>query len=311
MTSRPALSLSAMPAPDPAPPPPTAADPAPDRAPPPDLVEINPRTPFLGGPLRIWRSVREHRQLVSSFIQRDLRLRYRNSALGYFWSLLEPLMLSAVYFLLFVIIAGQPEEAYALWVVLGVITWSFFSKTLQSALTSLTKNEGMIKQVYFPRELFAVTTAGGQLVIAALSLLVAVPFMIWLGIPPTLQLLWVPVGLALVTLLALGVGLGLACLNVVNRDVEHLFKFITRAGMFLSPVMWTVHMVPSSRAGAIDLLMLNPMVVPITMIRNGIGGMPLGIELQHVLYSVGFCIVSFLLGAMVFVRYEATSVKKI
>src|SRR5690606_31907276 len=121
-----------------------------------ELVEINPPGRFLSGPLAVWRSVREHRHMVSSFIGRDMRLKYRDSALGYFWSLLEPLLLSAVYFVLYVIIAGRPEKAYALWIVLGVITWGCFARTLTGALTSLTKNEGMIKQVYFPRELFAV-----------------------------------------------------------------------------------------------------------------------------------------------------------
>jgi len=121
----------------------------------------------------------------------------------------------------------------------------------------------------------------------------------------------VPLGLALVALLALGVGLGLACLNVVNRDVEHLMAFVTRAGMFLSPVMWSLHQVPASRADIIDTLLLNPVAVPITMVRNGIIGLPLGVEPRHVIYSVAFSVGSFLVGTMVFKRYEATAVKKI
>jgi lipopolysaccharide transport system permease protein len=276
-----------------------------------DLVEINPPTSFLSGPLRIARSVRDHRPLVWSFIQRDLRLRYRNSALGYFWSLLEPLLLSAVYFLLFVIVAGSPDKAHALWIILGVITWKFFSTTLTGALSSLTKNEGMIKQVYFPRELFAVTNAGAQLIIAGLSLLVAVPFMIWLGIAPSTQLWMIPAGLALVMLFGLGVGMGLACMNVVNRDIEHFMQFVTRAGMFLSPVMWTVAQIPASKARIFDLLLLNPVVVPLTMVRNGVSGQPLGISPAQIAYSVAICLVSFLAGTMIFKRFEAVAVKKI
>jgi ABC-type polysaccharide/polyol phosphate export permease len=277
----------------------------------PELVEVNPPAGFLSGPWRIWRSVREHRHLVSNFIQRDLRLKYRSSALGYFWSLLEPLMLSAVYYLLYVLIAGNPEKKHALWIILGVITWQLFAKALDGALCSLTRNEGLIKQVYFPRELFAVTTVGAQSVLAALSLMVAVPAMFYFGIVPTATILLVPVGLILVALLSLGIGWSLACANVVNHDIEHLLKFVTRAGMFLSPVMWTLEKLPKSRSAIVHGLMFNPLVVPITMVRNGLGGRPLGIDGPYVLYSVAVCLGMFLFGAMVFKRYEAEVVKKL
>src|SRR5688500_8359822 len=121
-----------------------------------ELVEINAPVPFLAGPREILRNVREHRYLIANFIQRDIRLKYRDSALGYFWSLLEPLGLSAVYFVLFVILAGRPEPEFALWVLVGVIVWGFFSGALGDCLTSLTRHESLIKQVYIPREIFAV-----------------------------------------------------------------------------------------------------------------------------------------------------------
>jgi lipopolysaccharide transport system permease protein len=275
------------------------------------LVEINAPVSFLDGPRQIWRNVREHRHLLSSFIQRDVRLKYRDSAFGYFWSLLEPLMLSGVYFLLFVIIAGKPDARYPLWIILGVITWQLFAKGLSDSLTCLTRNEGMIKQVYFPREIFALSSVGSKLVLASMNLLVAVPLMIYFGIAPTANLLLVPVGLVLASLLALGIGLGTACLIVINKDVDFFFRFFIRAGVFLSPVLWTVAMAPPTRAPWLKFLLLNPMAVPITMVRSGIDGTPLGIDGGHVLYSVAFCVLSFLLGSMIFKRFEAGVVKKL
>ncbi len=273
-----------------------------------ELVDINAPVPFLAGPREIWRNVREHHHLIANFIQRDIRLKYRDSALGYFWSLLEPLGLSAVYFVLFVILAGRPEPKFALWVLIGVIVWSFFAKALSDTLICLTKNEGLIKQVYFPREIFALTTVGSKLVLTGLSLLVAVPLMIYFGIAPTWHLVMVPVGLILAALLALGVGLAMACLNVVNRDVDYFFRFVIRAGFFVSPVMWTVEMAGSR---ALDILLLNPMAVPITMVRNGIDGHGVNIGPGYVAYSIGFCILSFLVGSMIFKRFEAAVVKKL
>ena len=263
------------------------------------------------GPVTVLQNIREYNYLLSNFIKRDIRLKYRNSFLGYFWSLLEPLLLSAVYYLLFIIIANNPEKEYPLWVILGVITWSFFSRSLTGCIASLTKNSAMIKQIYFPRELFAINTVGSHLVIAILSLFVALPFMYHFEIAPTIYLLMIPIGLFLASCLALGVGLLLAPLNVVNRDIEHLFRFVTRAGFFLSPVMWTVEMIPASRASVMEYLLLNPMVVPITMVRNGIEGEALSIDLFYIIYSFGFCLSSLLLGATIFKRFETEVIKKL
>ena len=124
------------------------------------LREINPSAPFLSGPLTVIRNMYRRRRIVFNFIKRDIRLKYRNSSLGYFWSLLEPLLLSAVYFILFTIITDRPREDYALLVILEVISWTMFSRGLKSSISSLTHNEMMIKQVYLPREIFAVTSVG-------------------------------------------------------------------------------------------------------------------------------------------------------
>ena len=275
------------------------------------LQEKNPVKHYIMGPITVFQNIRKHNYLLSNFINRDLTLKYRNSFLGYFWSLLEPLLLSAVYYLLFIIIAENPQEEYPLWVILGVITWSFFSRSLTGAIASLTKNSAMIKQIYFPRELFAVNVVGSNLAITILSLFVAIPFMYYFDIAPTIYLLMIPIGLLLTASLALGIGLLLAPLNVINRDIEHLFRFVTRAGFFLSPVMWTVEMIPKSRESVIEYLMLNPMVVPITMIRNGIEGKALSIDSFYILYSFLFCLSSLILGTIIFKRFESEVIKKL
>jgi ABC-type polysaccharide/polyol phosphate export permease len=274
-----------------------------------ELVEPNPPPSLLGGLARMARDVRRHRHLVGNFVSRDIRLKFRDSKLGYLWSILEPLLMTGVYVVLFTVIAGKPEPLYPLWVVIGVITWNFFGRSLTGSLTALTGNEGIIKQVYFPRILFAVNTVASGAVMALLSLFVAVPFLIYHRIPPTAGLLLVPAGLLLTALFAMGLGLALACLNVVFRDAEFIMRFVVRAGFYLSPVMWTFHMVPKSRASV--AVLLNPMSVPITMVRNGIDGSSLGISSGWILYSVAVCVSIFLVGVCIFQRYEAGVVKSI
>jgi ABC-type polysaccharide/polyol phosphate export permease len=275
------------------------------------LVEVNPRVPFLRGPLELLRSLRTHRHLTANFIARDIRLKYRESALGYVWSLLEPLMLAAVYYFLYVVLAQNHDPRQPLWIILGVITWQCFAKTVNGVLGCLTRNEALIKQVYFPREIFALTTAGAQYVLAALSLVVAVPLMIYYGIAPTAWLLMMPFGLALACLLGLGAGLALACLNVVNRDVEHLMKFITRAGVFLSPVLWTIEMAPTSRAALVHYVQYNPMTLPITMVRDGVAGNAPPLGVLPVVTAVAVPVLVFFAGAAIFKRYEAQVIKKL
>ncbi len=275
-----------------------------------ELTEPNPSTSLVGGLAKMLREIRSYRYLISNFVRRDLRVKYRNSALGYFWSLLDPLLLSGVYVVLFLIVAGNPHRLYPLWVVIGVLCWRFFGNSFQFAVSSLTGNEGTIKSIYFPRCLFAVAAASSNLAMVSLNLMVAVPFLVYFRMPPTIHLLLVPGGLALLFMLGLGLGLALACLNVLNRDVAHLSSFLLRAGFYVTPVLWTVEMAHGKKH-ALRYLLLNPVAVPITMVRNGLTGRPITVHWGYIIWSVVCSALTLLVGAMIFQRYEARVVKKL
>ncbi len=276
-----------------------------------ELTEPNPPVGLVAGLGKLYRDVWEYRHLVANFVQRDLRVKYRNSALGYFWSLLEPMLQSGIYIVLFTILAGKPQREYPLWVILGVLTWGCFARSVSKGVISITGNESKIKAIFFPRALFAISTTLSQVAMTALNLLVAVPFMIYFGMSPTLQLLWVPFGLLLVALFSAGISLGFSCMNVVNRDVEHFFKFVVRAGLYISPVLFTLDMIPKSRSAAVEYILLNPMSVPITLVRNGFTGQPFPVDVGYLVYAIAACVGTFVVGAMVFQRCEAGVIKKI
>jgi len=194
---------------------------------------------------------------------------------------------------------------------IGVLVWRYFATCLTKAATSLSGNAGLIKQVFFPREVFALSAAGSNLIITLLSLFVAVPAMAHYGFAPTASILLVFVGLFLTALFGLGLGLMVACINVVYRDIEHFLRFVVRAGFFLSPVMWTLN---TPRVDEVlDKILFNPMVVPISMVRSGIEGHGLSDKIQpgHILYSVGMCALVFILGTMFFKRFEGEVVKNL
>ena len=136
------------------------------------LAAPNPPTGFWTGLPTLWRHVREQRQLIRELTLRDIRLKYRGSAVGYLWSLLEPLLMALVFVALFALIARVPGRSYTLGVVLGVIVWQYFSLAMVKAQVSLTQNAGLIEQIYVPREVFGVAAVIAQLMMAALSLLV-------------------------------------------------------------------------------------------------------------------------------------------
>ena len=275
-----------------------------------ELREQNPTLPLLAGPFHMLNTLFSEWYLVTNLVRKDLRARYKNAALGYGWTFIEPFLLSAVYYALFTIIAGNPERLYSMWVLLGVITWGHFSRSLQGTVACLTRGGGLMKQVYFPREILAFSPVLSQLVIALLSLTAVIPVMIYLDVMPNSSIWMLPAGLILTTMIAAGVGMMVAPLNAISEDVGHLFRFITRAGFFVSPVMWTYEMMLSRAPGQwVDIVMLNPMVVPLTLVRHGIDGTPLTLEMNHILYSVGFAFISLYVGAAVFKRWEAKGVK--
>ena len=274
------------------------------------LVEPNPTVPFLRGPSQFIRTLINEWYLIQNLVRRDLKGRYSRASIGFGWIFLEPLLLSAVYYVLFTMIADRPEPNYALHVIIGVIVWGHFGKSLQATVSCLTRGGNLIKQVYFPREILAVSPVITQLWISIISLTAVIPVMWYLGVMPSNTIWMLPVALILATMMALGVGLLFAPLNAISQDVSHLFRFIVRAGFFVSPVMWTYEMMlQRAPANWVDVVMLNPMVVPLTYARHGLDGTPLVMESAHLLYSIGFAIGTMILGMAVFKRWEARVVK--
>jgi ABC-type polysaccharide/polyol phosphate export permease len=276
------------------------------------LAQPNPKEGFVRGLVTFCRHLSIHRQLIWGLCMRDIRLKYRGSAFGYFWSLLDPLLM-ALTFVMFGMLLGRggKDDAHTLLVVVGVITYGFFSAAAQRGQGSLTTNAGLIEAIYVPREIFGVAAIYAQLFMTMLSLLVAIPFLIYLQILPSWEIvIYIPVGLILVMFFATGLGMGSAPWNVLNRDVEYFFTFITRAGMYLSPVMWDID--DSMISGKMRSIVLwNPLCVPMEMIKKGMTGRPLNISNFHIAYSCITCTVIFIWGLAEFRRREGIVVKKL
>lgn len=274
----------------------------------PTLREVGKRGESWKAPFTNLTILFQHRFLVRNLVRREIRGRYRNAMLGYAWTVLEPALLASVYYFLFIMLAGNADKMYPVWVIVGVIVWSCFGKTLQGTVSSLSRNGQTIHLVYFPRIIFPMTAMQGNVIISLMSCLLVFPIMFVYDLPLTVHLLYVPLSIFLSGFIAIGLGMAVAPLNCIQRDVEHLFRFIVRAGFFLSPVMWTYEMA-LERGSMGEMVLYNPMVVPLTMARHGIAGESIGIPWAGILGSIGFGIVMWIIGSYIFNRHEAGAVK--
>jgi ABC-type polysaccharide/polyol phosphate export permease len=274
------------------------------------LASPNPQQNFWRGLVTLVGHLRAHRQLIWAMCMRDIRLKYRGSAVGYVWSLLDPLLMAITFVALFALMSrGKQDPMYSLLVVNGVIMWSLFGACAARGQGSLTQNGSLIESIYVPREIFGLSSILAQMIMTVLSLFVSVPFLIYLKGTPTWQaVFYVPAGLLLSAAFATGLGMGTAPWNVLNRDVEYFFNFILRAGMYLSPVMWDVESIPPSLR---HVVLYNPLCVPMEMVKKSIAGRPLGIPDGWVIYSCVMCVVVLVVGLGVFRKLEGSVVKKL
>jgi lipopolysaccharide transport system permease protein len=289
------VSVARSPAPD-AGPDHRPADPAPE-APPPAVV-IDARAGG-GGLAELW----EHRELLYFLVWRDVKLRYKQTALGALWAILQPLLMTAVFWVFFGRLAAMekkmPAVPYAVYAMAGLLPWTFFSGAVTASSTSLVSGAHLITKVYFPRLVIPLAAVGAALV----DLLVAVPVLLALLFSsgrwpaPTAVLSPLPiVGLALA---AGAVGAGLSALTVRYRDFRHVVPFLLQVWLFLTPVIYPVTLVPERWR---LLLYLNPVAGLVDAFRAALLGTPL--SLAGLALSVAVSLVLLAASAAYFRRVE-------
>lgn len=188
------------------------------------------------------RELQHYRYLLRNLISRDLKARYKNSVLGILWSILNPLFLMIVFTILFSVLANNQIRDYPIFVLTGLIPWNFFSGSLTSGTTSITGNSGLVKKVYFPRELLPTAALLSNLVNFLFAFMVLVLFLYIFGIGLTIHALWVPLILVTQLIFTLGLVLLLGSLTVFYRDVLMILEVVMLAWFFLTPVFYSLEM---------------------------------------------------------------------
>jgi homopolymeric O-antigen transport system permease protein len=208
----------------------------------------------------------EFRELLYFMVWREVKTRYKQTALGVGWAVLQPLLTTAIFTIVFAYFARMPSEgiAYPLFALSGLLPWSYFSQALARSSVGLVTNANLISKVYFPRLILPISSAATPLVDFALTLVLVLGLMGWYHITPSINILLLPFFVILAFGAALSVSLWLSALNVKYRDVGHLIPFLIQIWMYASPVVYPTTMVPDRWR---LLYGINPMVTVIDGFR--------------------------------------------
>lgn len=213
----------------------------------------------------------EYRELMFFFVWRDIKVRYKQTAIGAAWAVLQPLATMAVFSLFFGRLAKIPSDGlpYPIFYFSALIPWMYFSNALSSASGVVVEHQRMITKVYFPRVILPMSSVLGGLVDLGISFVVLLVMMVWYGLPIGLNLLYIPLFVALAMLTALAAGLWLSALNAVYRDVRYALPFLMQFWMLASPVAYPTSLVPERWR---FLYGLNPMAGVIEGFRWAVTG---------------------------------------
>jgi lipopolysaccharide transport system permease protein len=267
----------------------------------PDALPVTVLRPAGGWGLDL-RELWQRRELVYFFAWRDLKVRYKQTALGAIWALLQPLITMVVFSVFFGHLAKVPSSGipYPVFSLAALVPWGFYSNAISNAATSLVNNSALLRKIYFPRlsaPLASIAACVLDLVIAmVLYIVVAATYGYYLG----WRALWLPAFLLLALVAAIGVGCWLAAVNVEYRDVRYALPFVVQIWLFVSPIAYPSSLVHGPWA---TVYALNPMVGVI----DGFRWAALGVDtplVRTMPASVGAALVALVAGVLYFRRRE-------
>ena len=204
-----------------------------------------------------WRNLWRYRELLGLLALRDIKVRYAQAVLGAGWALIQPIVTTVIFTLVFGKLAKMPDGGvpYPLLVLAGLLPWQLFSSGLSGASGSLVSNSSLISKIYFPRLVVPLSALAVAFVDFAITLVLFLGLALWFRMPPDWHWLVIPVFILLNMLLAFGAGLWLSSLTVKYRDFRFIVPFVLQIGIYVSPVGFRTDYYPTWRT----LLALNPM----------------------------------------------------
>lgn len=267
----------------------------------PSLV-VDASAPAAKGGLRtLWK----YRELLGTLAQKDFRVRFVQTRLGYIWAVIQPLFLIAILTFLFgrVLNVDTLNIPYPLFALSGQVLWSFFSFSAVQGGQSLVQSQHMIRKIWFPRVVLPLSKAGVGMMDLAIGLILLLILTLAFGIDISSSLIWTIPAIALTIVAGTGISLWTSALGIKFRDVQHALPYLIQFLFFLTPVAYPSSLL--SRALSDEwtwLAYLNPMAAPIDLIRYGF--FERALVWNHVALSSGIAVISLLTGWIYFHKVE-------
>lgn len=234
-----------------------------------------------------------YRELLKSNVKKEIRGKYKGSFLGVLWSFINPLLQTIVYTIVFSIIMKSQMDNYLIFVVTGIIPWNFFLTTMIQGMTTVKANAGIIKKVYFPREILPISVVLSGLVNFFISCLIIIMFCLFSGVGISWHIIIVPFIALIQFLFTLGLVFALSAINIFIQDTEYIIQFVLNMAFYATPILYE----PSTLPGLFQkVLNLNPMTHILDAYRDAFmfHTLPdLKVMLLLIVMSVAVCFIGY------------------
>lgn len=251
--------------------------------------------------MNLFKNLYDYRELLKSNVKKDIRGKYKGSFLGVLWSFVNPLLMTLVYAIVFPFILRSSEPHYVTYLVIGVLPWNWFTTVISQGTFCILANAGIIKKVYFPREILPISVVTSGLINFLIQCLIIIIFLICSGVGFSKYIFLLPIIIIAQFLLLLGIIFITSAINVFIRDLEYIVNFIVMMLFYATPILYSADLFKNSKISFI--FKINPMATIIDSYRDIFyyQKMPNMISLFTVL---GLAIVITLIGLLVFRRLE-------
>ena len=250
--------------------------------------------------MQLFKNLYNYRELLKSNVKKEIRGKYKGSFLGVLWSFVNPLLQVAVYAIVFPYIMRIQTDNYLIYLIIGIIPWTFFTTVINQGMITVRMNAGIIKKVYFPREILPISVALSGLINFLISCIIIVLFCLFGGVGITWHIIFLPLIAILQFILTLGIVFALSAINIYIKDTEYIVTFLINMLFYATPILYEASLFPEKIR---FILYLNPMTQIIDAYRN--------IFLYHqvpslmgMVYLVLIAIILFFLGLLIFRKLE-------
>lgn len=215
----------------------------------------------------MFKNLYNYRELLKSNIKKEIRGKYKGSFLGVLWSFVNPLLMVLVYAIVFPFILKDGPDNYLLFIIVGILPWTFFTTCISQGTYTIIANEGIIKKVYFPREILPISIVTSGLINFSISCIIIFVFLIITGVGFSPYVLFLPLIAIIQYILTLGIILITSAINVYIRDAEYIINFFVSMLFYATPILYSADLFPAKFKWIFNL---NPMGILINSYRDSL-----------------------------------------